>query len=594
MNDNLLDLSSQGYEIIRELGRNLEGGRITWLVTEVNTNREAVLKQFRFATAGSSWSGFELYEREISILQGLNHPGIPHYLDSFPTKDGFCLIQEYKNASSLALIRSFSPEEIKTIAVAILEILVYLQNRLPPILHRDIKPENILVDSKLNVYLIDFGLASLGSREISSSSVFKGTPGFIPPEQVRQPTKASDLYSLGATLICLLTGRKSTEIHELTTTDNPYRFEFKHLLPQLNRRFVAWLEKMVEPNPRNRFADAQEALQGLENFEILALAQTELSVAQFNFQAKKLSQKLSKNIIIKNSVKETTLAGNWLIAPHPNDISNWLSITPQEFEQNWVKCQIKVDTSKLLADQVYQRELLLYTNTREKPYIFPLKVVTASVATEIKKLPSSKLLLTYFTAAIAGLLISLAIDWTVNLQIIRYAILSLALPLSLPLFGNVFMFLYFSKEMSWGGTTISATIGAVLGAVFGAGFGVMFSSGLVGDFWTALGAIVGSIFGTTIGPIVWFVAKDEIKSLIEEFLSRGFSKSLALSSLLLTITCGLTCGTGLVFGLFNPFILGALATTSLPLVAFLWYPNWQQKKQINKYYELEKQTLVKP
>ncbi|MGB3695472.1 MAG: protein kinase [Spirulinaceae cyanobacterium] len=591
---NLPDFSSQGYEIIRELGRNLEGGRITWLVREINTNQKIVLKQFCFATAGSSWSGFELYEREISLLQGLNHPGIPHYLDSFPTKEGFCLIQEYKNASPLSLTRSFSPEEIKIIAISILEILVYLQNRLPPILHRDIKLENILVDGRLNVYLIDFGLASLESREVSSSSIFKGTPGFIAPEQIRQSTKASDLYSLGATLICLLTGRKSTEIYDLTTEDNPYRFEFEHSLPQLNRRFVIWLEKMVEPSLKNRFADAQEALKHLRGLEIIAIPKIEFSVDKFNFQARNLNQSLRQNIIIQNSVKATNLQGNWSIAAPPHDISTWISITPQKFEQNWVKCQIKVDTSKLLANQTYRRELWLDTNASSDLYIFPLKVVTASLTTETKKAPSQKLLLTYLIAVIAGLLISLAINWTVNLQIIRYAVLSLALPLSLPLFGNVFMFLYFSKEMSWGGTTIGAIIGAALGAVFGAGFGVMFANGLAGDIWTALGAIVGTIFGTSIGPILWFVARDEIKSLRQDFLSRGFSKSLTFSSLLLTITCGLTCGTGLIFGVFNPFILGSLAATSLPLAGLLWYPNWQQKKQINKYYEVEKQTLVKP
>ena len=487
---NLPDFSDQGYEIIRELGRNLEGGRITWLVKEISANREVVLKQFCFATVGSSWSGFELYERELSLLQGLNHPGIPHYLASLPTKDGFCLVQEYKNASPLALTRSFSPEEIKTVAIGILEILVYLQNRLPPVLHRDIKPENILVDEQLNVYLIDFGLAGFGSREISSSSVFKGTPGFIPPEQVRQPTEASDLYSLGATLICLLTGRKSTEIYELATEDNPYRFEFKHL-PQLNGPFVSWLEKMVEPSLKDRFVNAQAALQKLKDLEVIA--------------------------------------------------------------------KPKIESSE--------------------------KVITPPLITEIKQIPRKQLVLIYLAAAIAGLLISLAVDWTINLQVIRYAILSLALPLCLPLFGNVFMFLYFSKEMSWGGTTIGAIIGAALGAVFGAGFGVMFAHGLMGNISTALGAIVGTIFGTTIGPILWFVAKDEIQSLVEEFLSRGFSKLLTLTSLLLTIMCGLASGTGLIVGLLNPWILGALGATSLPLAATLWYPNWQQTRLLRKHLE---------
>jgi serine/threonine protein kinase len=193
---NFPDFNSHGYQVNRELGRNREGGRITWLATNLKIGDEVVIKQFCFAQAGSSWSGLNAYQREIEVLQGLNHPGIPSYLDTFETQDGFCIVQEYKNAPTLAVKRSFEPEEIKEIAVKILEILVYLQNRIPPVIHRDIKPENILVDGKLNVYLIDFGFARIGSEEVSGSSVFKGTPGFIAPEQLFKPTEASDLYSL--------------------------------------------------------------------------------------------------------------------------------------------------------------------------------------------------------------------------------------------------------------------------------------------------------------------------------------------------------------------------------------------------------------
>ncbi|MCL6754490.1 protein kinase [Nostoc sp. CCCryo 231-06] len=182
------DFSEHGYQVLRELGRNREGGRITWLASKVDIEEHVVIKQFCFSQAGSSWSGFRACEKEIQFLQKLNHPGIPHYLSSFDRPDGFCLVQEYINAPSLAKTRSFAPEEIKQIAVKALEILVYLQNRIPPIIHRDIKPENILVDEQLNVYIIDFGFARVESEEVSASSVFRGTPGFIPPEQMFKPT----------------------------------------------------------------------------------------------------------------------------------------------------------------------------------------------------------------------------------------------------------------------------------------------------------------------------------------------------------------------------------------------------------------------
>ena len=98
----------------------------------------------RLSRTTSSWQGFKIYEREIEILRSLDHPRIPNYLDSVETEDGFCMVQEYKDAPSLATKQSFTPTQIKQITVSVLEILVYLQQRIPPIVHRDLKPENIL------------------------------------------------------------------------------------------------------------------------------------------------------------------------------------------------------------------------------------------------------------------------------------------------------------------------------------------------------------------------------------------------------------------------------------------------------------------
>src|SRR5919202_2511178 len=259
------------YKVIRELGRNQEGGRITYLATDTSLDppQQVVIKEFRFAALGANWSGFKAYEREIAILQQLEHPRIPRYLDSYETETGFCLVQEYKKALSLVVQRSFEPEDIKKIAVSVLEILVYLQKRTPPVIHRDIKPENILVDEQLNAYLVDFGFARIRGVELALSSVAAGTPGFMPPEEQfgRTLTEASDLYSLGATLICLLTGTRSLDVGNLI--DDNYRFDFKKLVPQLSPGFISWLEKMVAPNVKQRYTNAAAALEALKPVRVV-------------------------------------------------------------------------------------------------------------------------------------------------------------------------------------------------------------------------------------------------------------------------------------------------------------------------------------
>jgi serine/threonine protein kinase len=263
------DFSNYGYQVTRELGHNRAGGRVTYLATEINTQRSVVVKQFQFAQTGANWDQYQAYEKEIQILRELDHSSIPRYLDSFQTASGFCMVQEYKNAPSLANSCRWNPAQIKQIAISVLEILKYLQNRVPPVIHRDLKPENILVNERMNLSLVDFGFARIGGGEVAASSVVKGTLGFMPPEQMfnRQLTVASDLYSLGATLICLLIGINSTEIGSLM--DDTGRINFKHRLPQLTPEFLDWLQKMVEPNFKHRYPSADAALNALIPLEVV-------------------------------------------------------------------------------------------------------------------------------------------------------------------------------------------------------------------------------------------------------------------------------------------------------------------------------------
>lgn len=269
---NYPDFSQQGYQVIQELGRNQEAGRTTYLAHAFKTKEKVVIKEFRFASVSPDWSGLKAYEREIEILQQLNYGRIPRYVDSFETSMGFYMLQEYKNAPSLGLQRSFHPEEIKQIAVSVLEILVYLQKQVIPIIHRDIKPENLLVDEQLNAYLVDFGLAQRQGAKMTLSSFAVGTPGFMPPEeQFGYPlTQASDLYSLGATLICLITNTRSVNIGQLI--DAKYRFNFQKLVPQISPCFRSWLMKMVELKRQHRYVNAAVALEALKPIPVIGNA----------------------------------------------------------------------------------------------------------------------------------------------------------------------------------------------------------------------------------------------------------------------------------------------------------------------------------
>ena len=96
------DISSHGYEIIREMERHQQEGEVTYQALAIKQDQQVVIKEFRFADGDANWAGFEAYEREVEILKQLEHPRIPHYINSLETSEGFCLITKYQEGQSLA------------------------------------------------------------------------------------------------------------------------------------------------------------------------------------------------------------------------------------------------------------------------------------------------------------------------------------------------------------------------------------------------------------------------------------------------------------------------------------------------------------
>ncbi|MDJ0796558.1 MAG: serine/threonine-protein kinase [Calothrix sp. MO_167.B12] len=586
---NYPDFSTQGYQISREIGRNREGGRITWLALDLNTGEWVVLKQFCFAQAGSNWSAFNAHEREIEVLQRLNHSGIPRYLGAFETEDGFCLVQEYKDAQNLGQQGSFTKEEIKQIGVKVLEILVYLQSLTPAIIHRDIKPENILVDEELNVYLIDFGFARIGSDEVSASSVFKGTPGFIPPEQMRQPTLASDLYGLGATLICLLTGIKSANIQELTDDDDPYQINFRHLLPQISLRFLGWLEKMVQPRQKQRFVNARIALESLQPLDVIRVPGIEISPPVLEFTATRLGERLTQTIKITNPIPDTVLEGRWEVAPHPQDPPHtpdshaWISVGEaiRCTANKPNTCQISIDTSKLVADKQFQRQLLLHTNGIPETYPITVKVQTAAIPIARREVPYIPLFACSLVAAITSVGITSA-D-TTSLDIVGIMEPIIPVLFFLALYGC------FCNPNLEGCLGCSGMV-LILGLIIAWSLVIAKVIHIIVFPYLLIGNIIGLIcLGICIFILLLCFIIVTLRFLYHDKADIIFNIILRL----LAIGLGISLGIGYTIGFFNFYILLGLVGTGLPLATILVYPPIKRRRLIAKYRKNE-QHLTKP
>lgn len=252
------------YEVEQQIGK--QAGRWTLLARDLKTQEQVVAKLL-FIDEEVEWDDLKLFEREVETLKALSHPLIPQYLGYFeqelPTGKALVLLQNYIEGKSLESYiqekRVFSEAEAKPIAKTLLGILNYLHKHQPPVIHRDIKPSNIMLAADGQVYLIDFGsVKSFGGGDNSAFTVV-GTYGYMPPEQFSgRAIAASDLFSLGATLIALVTGT-----HPSSLPRKGVKVDFGQVV-QLSPAFADWLNRITEPSLERRFKSAEEALQALE------------------------------------------------------------------------------------------------------------------------------------------------------------------------------------------------------------------------------------------------------------------------------------------------------------------------------------------
>ncbi len=153
----------------------------------------------------------EYFAREADTLAQLRHPSIPAITDRFDQANRHYLVMEYVEGRNLeeemaALGHPLDEGVVIDIARQLCEVLSYLHSFTPPIVYRDMKPSNVMLTPRGKVMLIDFGIARL--FKVASKGTMIGTLGFAPPEQYQgQVDPRSDIYSLGATLHYVLTGR---------------------------------------------------------------------------------------------------------------------------------------------------------------------------------------------------------------------------------------------------------------------------------------------------------------------------------------------------------------------------------------------------
>ncbi len=268
----------QRYLIVSVAGR----GGMSAVYRGVDTkkgNRNVAIKEMSqgHLTETEREEAIGRFRQEYQFLSKLQHPNLPLIYDTFNEGDRFYFVMDFIEGKTLLdLLRASGGRplpigQVVDYAMQLCDVLSFLHMQTPPVIFRDLKPTNVMIRGDGRLFLIDFGIARFFKEGKLQDTVLLGSPGYAPPEQhgTGQTSPRSDIYALGATMHCCLTGRDPFNA--------PDRFIFPPIR-QYNPLVPAGLDQLVQSmlalNERQRPASAQEVRQALLNIKQQAAEHT--------------------------------------------------------------------------------------------------------------------------------------------------------------------------------------------------------------------------------------------------------------------------------------------------------------------------------
>ncbi len=260
-----------GYDLLEAIAHG--GMGIVYRARHRALRREVALKLL-LSGAFASPDFVQRFQREAAAAASLRHPNIVGVYEVGEVDGQPYMAMEYVAGRTLAESVQSEPLPAEAAArylQAVAEAVQHAHDH--GLLHRDLKPSNVIVDPHDQPRVTDFGLAKQmdGSTDLTVTGQMLGSPNYLPPEVAMgregQGSAASDVYSLGATLYHLLTGRPPLVAGSLTETLVRIREETPIAPRLMNPSVPADLDticqKCLEKDPGHRYATARELAEDL-------------------------------------------------------------------------------------------------------------------------------------------------------------------------------------------------------------------------------------------------------------------------------------------------------------------------------------------
>ncbi len=220
------------------------------------------------------------FEREIEVLQKLNHPRIVRFYDAGVQDGHYYYVMEYLPGPALDAILEeggrLTWKEVLDVALQLCPALKVAHDH--GVIHRDLKPQNLLRAADGSVKLTDFGIATMfAAQRLTITGGLVGTAEYLSPEQAagKPVTARSDLYSLGVVLYTLLTGRCPFEGETALELMHKHRYgQFdppRRVVPDVPHELDEIVCSLLEKDAARRPANALMLQRQLESFRAKSL-----------------------------------------------------------------------------------------------------------------------------------------------------------------------------------------------------------------------------------------------------------------------------------------------------------------------------------
>jgi serine/threonine protein kinase/tetratricopeptide (TPR) repeat protein len=263
------------YQILEEIGRG--GMGVIYRARQRHSRRIVAVKRILSYHADSQET-LARFRREAEAAASLDHPNILPIYEVSESEDGlpFFSMKFAGGGSLLEAAPALRSEPRRAVALMAKVARAVQYAHIKGILHRDLKPGNVMLDGHGEPLVSDFGLAKWLdiTSDLTHTLTIFGTPGYIAPEQVKGSaanlSPASDVYSLGAILFNLLTGRPPflgehalAVIQQASEKSAP---KLRILAPTLDRDLETICAKCLEREPNARYHSAGDLAEDLERW----------------------------------------------------------------------------------------------------------------------------------------------------------------------------------------------------------------------------------------------------------------------------------------------------------------------------------------